>query len=161
MSMGRLYLVNVTAEAETVAVDFFEINVPSDAVVILREVRITQSTEAGDAASEQIRFQIKRGVGSTSGSGGASATFNKLQTGDAATGMTGEQMNTTQAVAGGGSLTTLIEECENVHNGWLYAPPPDERLVFSPGEEILVSLGSAPADSISWSAYCLLEELGG
>lgn len=161
MPTGRLYTCQFGAVAATTAIDFFELVCPADAVMIVREVRISQSTEAGDAQSEQLRFQIKRGIGSTSGSGGASGTLNKVHTGDAAAGITAETNNTTQAIAGGGSLTILQEECENVHNGWLHAPPPDERLVFSPSEVCIIAMPSTPADSISFSGYVLVEELGG
>lgn len=162
MAQGRLYTIQFGAQAVTAAIDFLELLVPSDAVMALREVRITQSTEAGDAASEQLRFQIKRATGTyTSGSGGAVSTLNKVQTGDAAAGITGEQLNTTQAAAGTGALTTLLEEAENVHNGWLHKPPPDERLIFSPGEACVISLPAAPADSVSFSLYALVEEIGG
>ncbi len=163
MALGRLYKLAHTI-AVTAPIDFYELIVPSDAVVILRSVRITQSTEAGDSMSEQIRFQIKRGVGSTSGSGGSALVagdFEKVQTGDAATGVTGEKDNTTQGTAGGGSLDILLEEADNVHNGWLHAPPPDERFIFSPGEEIYISSPTTPLDSITFSVDVLFEEIGG
>ena len=159
---GRLYVIPFEAQAVSAAIDFFEIVAPSDAVMKLREVRITQSSEAGDAASEQLRFQIKKATGSyTSGSGGSAGSVNKMQTGDAAAGITAEVNNTTQAVAGTGTLTTLQPECENVHNGWLHKPPPDERIPFSPSEACIISLPAAPADEVTFSGYAIVEEIGG
>lgn len=158
--MGRKYVINFASQAETAAFDALEITVPSDAVMVLHEVRITQSSDAGDAESEQLLFTLKRGIGATSGSGGASVTPQKLETGDAAAGITAEHTNTTQATAGGGSLTTLLTEAENVHMGWLHAPPPNRCFVFSPSEIAVVSV-DAPADSLTFSGYAIVEEIGG
>lgn len=161
MALGRLYTIQFNSVAATVVQDLFEIITPADAVMVLRSVRITQESDAGDAESEQLAFQIKRGVGSTSGSGGTTPSVVTMQKGDAAAGITAEANNTTQAVAGGGSLTVLLEECENIHSGWYHAPPPDERFVFSPGDECIISLETAPADSLTISGYAIVEEIGG
>jgi hypothetical protein len=161
MSLGRLYTVQFNSVAVTAVQDLFELVVPSDAVMVLRSIRITQESDAGDSASEQLAFQIKRGVGSTSGSGGTVPSVNKIQTGDAAAGITAEANNTTQAIAGGGSLTTLLEECENIHAGWLHAPPPDERFIFSPSEVCIIALQTTPADSLTMSGTVVVEEIGG
>ena len=160
--MGRMYTIPFDSFNSTTADDFFEILVPSDSIMILHEIKVTQSSDAGDAESEQIEFTIKRGVGSiTSGSGGASQTPVKMQTGDAAAGITAEVKNTTQASAGTGSLTTLMTINENIHAGLHYLPTPECRLVFSPSEYCIVSITTAPADSLTFDGYAIVEEIGG
>jgi hypothetical protein len=156
-----VYTVQFSAVAVTADQDLFEGLVPADAIVRILRIRVTQSSDAGDAESEQLRFQIKRGIGSTSGSGGTSPTANKHQTGDSASGLTWEVNNDTIAIAGGGSLTTILEEDENIHTGWDYHPTPEEYIYFSPNEEILVSLMADPADSLTMSGFLTYEEIGG
>ena len=160
--MGRFYTLPIAFTAQTVAVDLAEIVVPADAVMVLHEIKITQSTEFGDAAAEMLEFAIKRATGSyTSGSGGNSGvTLNKHQTGDAAAGITAETQNTTQAVAGSGALTTLLSVAEHVANGWHYLPTPEARIVFSPAEACVISM-AAPDDSVTVGGYVVVEEIGG
>jgi len=158
--MSRKYTTHFSNVAATLAQDLFEIQVPSTKCVRLLRVRVSQNTEAGDAQSEQLRFTIKRGVGNNSGSGGSTHTPTKQATGDAASACTVEINNTTRAAAGGGSLTQILEEDENVHLGWDYRPTPDEVLEFAPSETIIIGLEGAPTDSTTMSGYVLFEEVG-
>lgn len=159
--MGMRYVASFEAVAVTALQDLFEISTPTDVVTVIHEIHVTQSSDAGDAQSEQLRFQILRGIGSTSGSGGTTETPQKQETGFGASGATVEVNNTTQAVTGGGSLTALFEECANIHVGWHYVPVPEARFAFSPGEEILIALPAAPGDSLTMSGLVMYEELGG
>lgn len=162
MAYGRLYIGTFQNQSVSAAVDFFEIAVPSDATYELVEVRITQISEFGDAAQEQLRFTIKKGISANTGSGGTAMTLNKFSTGDAAAGSSWSRyINTTQIAAGGGSVTVLLEEDENIHNGWLHSPPEDRRFTFSPSETIAIGLAEAPDDAISFSGYIIVKEIGG
>ena len=67
--MGRLYCVNLTATAFTVAADLVELTIADDKPVIVHGFRVWQTTELGDAAEEIIPIGIVRG-NTTSGSGG-------------------------------------------------------------------------------------------
>lgn len=159
--MGRMYAIHFNDVAVTAAQDLFEIVNPADSVMILHEFEITQSSDAGDAASEQLKVSVKKGIGSTSGSGGSAATVSKIQTGDAAAGITAEVNNTSQAVAGGGSLTRLLAMAGHVQAGIHHLPTPECRLVFSPSEVCIISLDAAPTDSLTMSGYAIVEEIGG
>ena len=160
--MGRVYSAQFSAVATTVVLDFFELIAPADAVVKIHEIRITQSTEAGDAQSEQLIFQIKRASGAyTSGSAGTTPTPTPLNFGDPAFGGTVEANNTTQAAAGSGALATLLSASDNVHNGFHYLPTPETQIIISPSQALVVSLGAAPADSITFDGYIVFEEIGG
>lgn len=160
--MGRIYSGQFNSvNYDTSVQDLFEILLTATVVGILHEVKITQESDAGDAQSEQIAYQIKRGIGNTSGSGGTTLAPNKHETGDAASVDAAIELNnTTQAIAGGGSLITILEDCQNIHNGWHYLPTPEARIIFAPSEAIIVSIETIPSDTITLSGYVVWEELG-
>jgi hypothetical protein len=137
------------------AQDLLEFVAPSDAVVLIHEVHIGQSSDGASADSEMLQTSIIR-AHSTSGSGGGSATLTPLETGQPAAGGTYERNNTTQAT--GGSPTTLTTDAFNVLNG--YSAVFDPPLVVSPSQRCVVTL-SAPADALTLHARALIDELGG
>lgn len=157
--MGRKYSVFASG-AETAAGDFLEILVPSDAAMILHQVVVTQSSEAGDAESEQVSVAITRVTGTpTSGSGGGTPTPTPLSPGGAAAGITVESFNTTDLT--GGTEVTIHEESWNVMAGMNYLPVPEDRPEFAPSTRCMVKLTSAPADSITFDVTAYFEEVGG
>lgn len=160
--MGRRYKSSFQNVSVSAAQDFFEILAPADMCLLLEEIHITQSSDAGDAESEQLRFQIKRASGSyTSGSGGSTPTPQKTSFGDAASTVTSEANNGTQAVAGTGALDILEEHCENIHNGFHYIAPQGREHEFSPSQAIIISLPAAPGDALTMSGVCTFVEVGG
>jgi hypothetical protein len=146
--MGRVESVSFAGVAITAVQDLFELVVPAGYRLHLHEIIYGQLSDVGDAAMELLAVTIKRGIGNTSGSGGSTATPAKVRTNQDASGITAEINNTTQAVAGSGSLTTLPADVANIHHGYKYKPAPEERFVFAAGEAVIVSL-SAPADSLT------------
>ncbi len=158
----RRYMGSFGAVAVTTAVDHFEIINAADQALVLESIDITQETEAGDAASEQLRWTIKRGTGTyTSGSGGSTATPVPQGFGDVASGVTCETNNTSRAAAGTGALAILWQQCENVHNGFHWVAPQGREPEFSPSHAIVVGLESTPADSITFSGTIVFCEVGG
>lgn len=153
--MGRMYTAEVNAVAVTAAQDFFEINAPADAIVVLHSCFLGQTSDAGDAEAEMLSVQISR-VGGTAGSGGSSPTVNPHQLGDSAFGGTVEANNTTQV----GTPVELYSETFNVQAGWYYVPTPEERFIISPSGGIVVEI-TAPADSLTMSGRITFEEIGG
>jgi hypothetical protein len=157
--VGRFYSVPIAAVASPAAAfDAFEVLAAAGKPFVLHEVCLGQSSDYGDAAAEGLSVTIKKGIGSTSGSGGSTPGANKHNTNDAAAGPTPETMNTTQAVAGGGSLTTIRAEAFNAQGGYQYLPTPETRITFLPAEACVVSV-SAPADAITVSGTLIFEEL--
>lgn len=153
--MGRMYSAQFNGSAATAQVDFFELNAPSTASLVLHRVEITQSTEAGDAQDEMLTVLIKRGA-TTSGSGGATPTAAELFS-SAAFGGTVETMNTTKATAG--TIVTLYSAAFNVRAGFLYVPTPEERIVIAPSGRLTVELATTPADSITFNGTIVFEAL--
>jgi len=159
--IGKEYVSGFQAQAVTTAVDFFEIVAPADKTIFINEICITQSTEFGDAAAEQLRIALKRGVGNTLGSGGnANVAKTPVKSGDDAAGATVDTLHTTQAVAGDGTLTTLLERAVPVDDGFYYSPERISRFTIRPGENFVIALDAAPADSITFSGYVIFEESG-
>ncbi len=160
--MGMLYTAQFNGVAVTAQQDFFELLVPSDCVVIVHMIQLTQTTELGDAQEEQLAILLKRGVGSvTSGSGGTTPTPAKTESGFAAAGSTVEANNTTKMATGSGTITTLDADSWNVRAEKVWLMPPELRIVLSPTERLTVELGTTPADSITMNGVIKFEELGG
>lgn len=155
--MGLMYTASFETQSESAEVDLFEIVAPSDAVVAIHSIRLGQETEAGDTEAEQLKVELIKGH-ATSGSGGNANTPNPLQTGFPAAGSTVEDTNTT--VASTGSPINLLTDAFNIQIGWLYQPTPEERIILSPSERLVVRI-PAGADAISWSCSMTFEEIGG
>ena len=157
--MPNMYTASFSAQAVTAAVDFFELIVPSTKVAVVHEVVIGQSSDVGDAAEEILSLLFKRGVSSTTGTGGTqAATPVKLETGGASAGCTFDYLNTTKMTSG--TITTLRADTWNVRGPYQWIPTPETRPVLSPSERFTVELVSAPADSLTVSATLVFEELG-
>lgn len=138
--------------------DLFEITAPSNAVVILHQVVISQSSETGDAQEEGLLLHIKRGA-DTPGSGGAAAAPSPLQAGFGAAGTSVAVNNTGKAA--GASVETLHSEAWNVRAPWIWLPPPEGRIVLSPDMVATVELATTPNDAITASGTVVFEEIGG
>lgn len=154
--MGRMYVATFAGVSVSAVQDLFELTLPATCVVQIHRAEITNDASE---TSEQLPIQLRRGVGSTSGSGGSTATPAKLGgTGDPASTVTVEINNTT--VMSAGTITTLARRGFNVLSGWLYAPTPEERIVLSPSERLSVHLPTAPSAAITLSGEVVFEELG-
>jgi hypothetical protein len=146
----------VTTGFQTVSAvqDLIEIVAPSDAVVLLYEIHIGQSSDGASADSEMLQTTVVRGL-TVSGSGGGSATVTPVETGQPAAGGTYERNNTTQATTSG---VTIYADAFNVLNGFVHVFDPP--IAVSPSQRCVLTL-SAPADALTLSANALIDELGG
>lgn len=160
--MGRKYTAIFSAVAVTAQQDFFEILAPTDAVVIVHDIDINQTTEAGDAQEEMLAIKMVRGVGTvTTGTGGTTPTAQPIEDGDAAFGGTVEVNNTTKMVVGTGSLDQLASWSWNVRIPFQKIFTPETRPVISPGNRLTIELATTPADSITVNGTITFEEIGG
>lgn len=152
MITGRIYSCTFSGVSVSAAQDLFEINAPSDAVVVIMEVHISQDASE---TSEQLPFQIH--MASTSGSGGSTVTARPLQKGYAAYGGTIEANNTTRGTAG----NVLRRRSENVLNGVHWLLTPEEFVYISPSDRAMIGLETAPAAALTMSGECIIVEVGG
>lgn len=154
----RFNLPLTTVTNAQAAIDFCEVLVPTGWYYELRRLVISQKSEVADAQAEMFHVELKRATsGYTSGSGGTTSTFRPRRTTDAATAQTAEVFNTTQAVAGTGTLITLEEESFFIARPYLHQPDPDGRLGFYAGEAFIASLETAVADDTDFLGYAEFE----
>lgn len=154
--MGRMYTAAFSAQAQTAQVDFFELLAATGKPVRVHAIHLSQVSEVGDAAEEGLAVIIKRGVGVTSGSGGATPTPAPIDVNDAAAGATVESCNTTKAT--GGTFTTLEAHNWNIRQPFVRIYAPEERPRVHPGDRLVVELGTTEADSITFSGTLVFEE---
>lgn len=156
--MGRIYTVSFASVAATLAQDLFEIVAPADAIVAIHDICLSQSTELGDAAEEQLVLAWKSGQ-TTSGSGGTAPTAIPRQFGDAAFGGTVEVNNTTKASAG--TIVTHHPWNWNIRGPFREIFTPETRPILSPSRRGTLELVNAPTDSVTISGFITFEEIGG
>lgn len=154
--MGMMYAATFGAVAVTAAQDVFEIAAPSNKIVVIHEIALEQSSDAGDAEAELLRIQAIRGF-SASGSGGSSVTPAPLENGNTA-GASVETNNTTVATTG--TTVTLFDRAFNVQIGFFWQPTPECRIVLSPSQRLVVRI-PAPADPLTMHGTMIFEEIGG
>lgn len=150
--------------------DFFELSAPATTQFKLREVRIGQFSDAGDAAAELlsvriIRFRGAQGDTGTMGSGGTSATPRNIHghSGAPSASVTVRKNNTVLAQDTGAPVAatadTLIADAFNVQAGWWYYPPEEEMILVEANDRLVVRL-SAAADALSMNGTVVFEEIG-
>jgi len=153
--MSRMYAACFEKVAVSLAQDLFEIVAPSDAAVRIHGFNLGQSSDAGDAESEQLNILVHRG--STSGSAGSTVTPSPLSLGDSAFGGTVEANNTTQGTEG----VFLDARCFNVMAGLEVVYTPETWIEISPGGRVIIELQDAPADALTMNGRVMIEEIGG
>ena len=157
--MGRMYSVSFTAVAVTAQQDFFEITPADDKPCVIHALYLAQSSDAGDAADEQLAIRVVRGH-STSGSGGSAPTPRPMNPSDTAAGFASEVNNTT--IASSGTGVDLHADAFNVRAGYQMIWTPEMRPQVSQGAGVTlcVRLVTTPADSLTMSGTLLVEEQG-
>lgn len=154
--MGRMYSASYAGVAVTAAVDIFEILPAANKPISVHALFIGQSSDAGDAEAELLRYQVIRGH-TTSGSGGGTATPRGLLPNTTASGAIVETNNTT--AASGGTALTLHSDTFHVASGEKLILTPEMRWACANAELLVVRLGAAPADSLTINATIVFEEL--
>lgn len=155
---GRIYSAMFNDVTVSAAQDFFELNAPADAVVVLLEVHLSQQTEFGDAAEEMLNVLVKTGAAS-SGTGGTTPTSVPKELGNPAYGGTVEVNNTTKASTG--TIVTHIADWWNVRIPYDKVFTPETVIVLSPSARLTVELVGAPTDAIDISGWIVFSEIGG
>lgn len=156
MASRSAYTVVFGGVAVTAQQDLFEITPADDRPVEILGLFLSQTTEAGDTAEEQLRYAIIRGH-TTSGSGGSAPTPQLLEPRAAAAGFTAEVNNTT--IASAGTAVTLHDDSFNVRAGLaLWFPPECTHAADQSNTTIVVRLLTTPADSITMNGTLYVME---
>lgn len=151
-----IYRLGDTAN-RSVACDLIEHLVPTDAVMKLLSIDVTQE----DLTSVAFWLvTLRRVTGApTSGSGGNTPTPRPTMTGWPASGSTVETFNTTQLT--GGTNVVLDSYRMNIINGLSIRDIPEEFAYFSPSERMLLELETAPSGATDISVTYKFQEIGG
>lgn len=158
MAQDRLYTVSFTEVAVTVAVDLFELTPADDKPIEILGLFIGNSSDFGDAQSENLPYRVVRGH-TTAGSGGATTTPRPLNRSGAAAGFTAKTNNTTAATVG--STVDLHADSFNVQAGEkLWLPEGCEWEASQTDITLIIRLASAPADSVDLSGTIYVREQG-
>ncbi len=143
--------------AITAQQDLFEINAPAAKAVRLLMVKLTQTTEVGDAQEENLSVLFKRGQ-TTSGTGGTNPTVINLHGETAGTAVV-DANNTTKAT--GGTILTFDTDVWYERAPFLWVPPTEKLTPVIPaGVRMTVELATTPADSITANGTIYWEEIG-
>jgi hypothetical protein len=141
--------------AVTAPQDLFMLLTSSAVPIEVLSIRISQSSDFGDAQDELLPVRFRTGM-TTNGSGGSAPTPTKTAQGDAAATATLRVNDTT--ASSGGTILELWEDCFNVRGGFVYMPLPDERFLTGVSARFAVNLPTAPADSITMSGTITWKE---
>lgn len=159
--MPRIYTVSFAGTVTSAGgdTDLFEINPADDQPVRIRGLKLGQTSDVGDAASEGVRISIIRLPATVTSGNGTATTPRPLDTKTPAAGCTAETNGTTVATTSGTAIT--LEEF-----AWLIQASPYETwwpdADFAPtarqGEALVVRLQTTLADDISAACTLYIEE---
>lgn len=160
-----IYSATFVAVAVSAAQDLFEIVAPSDSYVMIREIRVGQYSDFGDAQAEILSIQVIRGHGTTGSGGAANTPVNwSPATGALAATSTVATNNTTVAATGAGAPLVLVADTMNVAAGWWWEAPRDREgrvrgFEIKGGQRLVVRI-TAPADALTMNGTLVFEEVG-
>jgi len=150
--MGRMYSLSFSEVAVTAQQDLFQVEalvVPA----IIHAVYLSQSSDVGDAAAENLSILIRRVTDAVTDD---LATV-QLDVGDATQNADVAINETTELVTG---AAIIHAECWNIAQTFIYLPPPELRPIITIGDVVVVNLNTTPADSITMSGTLYFEEMG-
>jgi len=156
---GPVYTVPFSATTLTTnAHDLFCLTGSTSSRVVLREIRLGQYSEFGEAQSELLSLTIWTGS-TAAASGGSTITPRNVQS------HTGAPTANTSAITASTTLSSTTSAVQryadawNVAAGYLYTPPPPERIVINPGQIMVVRM-SAPNDAMTMNGTLTFQEIG-
>ncbi len=125
--------------------------------VVIREIRLGQYSDAGDAEAELLSLQIL--TGSTATSSGSAITPQNVQGHAGAPQAVSSVVGPSTTLASTTSATERWADAWNVAAGLLYAPLPPERIVIEPGQTMCLRM-STPNDELTANGTLLMQEIG-
>lgn len=154
----RTYTIQFNSVAATVQQDLIEVVAHASRVARIIAFGVSQTTEVGDTAEEQLLLLLKSGQ-TTSGSGGSSYTpVSTDPANTVAAGFTAEINNTTKASAG--TIVTHYPHAWNVRGPYDVILPEPMQIWLPAGRRATLELATTPADSITLNGYMVVEEIG-
>jgi hypothetical protein len=137
--------------------DLFFVTASTRSRVAVREVRLGQYSDAGDAQAEMLPITLL--LGSTSAAVGSTITPRNVarHTGAPSAGTAVSAPSTT--LSSTASAILMHADAMNIAAGWSYMPTAADRLVLNPGQKFTVRMGT-PNDALSLNGTLTFEEIG-
>lgn len=138
--------------------DIFCVTAPSNSRVAIREVRLAQYSDFGDAQAELISLSILTGSTSISSGGPVITPVNvrrwsqNTSAGSSVTGPSTTLASTTSA-------TLVLADCWNVAAPYLYQPAWADRVILGLSQRALIRI-TAPNDALTVNGTLVLQEIG-
>lgn len=156
MARGRTYSIQFNNVAVAAVQDLLAVYSGASMVCELAGLVIGQIT---GTTVQNLRFTIKRLPATvTNGSGGNSATPQKMMRGDTAPTVTGRINDTTQATTSG-TPSILHSDVFNTVNGYQFFWPPQDCPTIGLSEAGVVSLDAPPGAAMTMSGTLYVREL--
>lgn len=157
-----IYTATITAIAVDKIQDVFAIKSPSNSRIRIREIRLGQYSDFGDAAAEILSVQVIRGH-RVAGNETNVVTPSNIHGWSRAPGDTGTKIvrnDTGVATDTGSGAKTLISDAWNIQAGWWYYPPEEEMIILDVDQRLVVRLPAAPADAVTLNGTLVYEKIG-
>lgn len=156
MARGRTYSIQFNNVAVAAVQDLLAVYSGASMVCELAGLVIGQIT---GTTVQNLRFTIKRLPATvTSGSGGSSATPQKMQRGDGGATVTARTNDTTPATSSG-TASILHSDVFNTVNGYQFFWPPQDCPTIGLSEAGVVSLDAPPGSGLFMSGTLYIREL--
>lgn len=151
------YAFESTAISSVGSWDLWCITAPTNSRLAIREVRLGQFTEFGDAQAELLPIQFL--IGSTAIAGGAGLTGRNVRAYSGAATAASSVTGPSTTLASTTSAYASMQDSFNVAAGFYWRPPEDERDIIGLGQRFVVRIGPAN-DVLSLRGTLTLQELG-
>lgn len=153
--MSGIYTVQFSGIAATAAQDLFEITSVGKPIVLLA-FNISQTTELGDTAEEQLLVRVRSGQ-TTTGNGTAYTPV-PTDSSNSASSFTAKTNGTT--LASGGTIVTHCPYAWNVRMPLIEVYTQEQQLLMAVNRRFTIELTNDPADSITINGTVWVQEIG-
>lgn len=150
--MGRMYTVSFVDVAVTAQQDFFQIEA-NTIPAILHAIFLSQTSDVGDAAAENLTIQILRVTDAVTND----LAEVLLDAGDGAA-LADLAINETSELTTGAEV--IHAESWNIAMPFIWMPPPEMRIIVEVGNAVVVNLNTTPADELTMNGVMYFEEQG-
>ena len=139
------------------ACELLHITASTRSRVALREIRIGQYSDAGDAQAEMLSMLLL--VGTTAASTGTAITPRNVARHTGAPTAGTAVVGPSTALASTASAILHVADAMNVAAGWIHMPADGNSIVLNPGQRATLRM-SVPNDALSMNGTLTFQEIG-
>ncbi len=145
---GRMYASSFSGATVSSVQDLWQVAAATNVAVVIHAIYLGQRDLT---ANDQMRILIHRGTGTVDG-GTAPVPLDISMPGADGTYTVNDSTQLTDGVI-------LHSDAFSVLDGWVYLPPPEDRILISGGGQIAISSDIA-VTSGTWDGQMIVEEIG-